>query len=91
MAQYRQGKQLRKLPANFMLDYAHLPIATGKVTFIRLVSAQGAISLLGQSFKLGKRLKFRYVKATLYTKLQRLKVYHKGKLVKEFPYALSKN
>jgi putative transposase len=91
VAQYRQGKQLRKLPANFMLDYAHLPIATGKVTFIRLVSAQGAISLLGQSFKLGKRLKFRYVKATLYTKLQRLKVYHKGKLVKEFPYALSKN
>lgn len=90
-AQYRRGKPFRKLPANFPLDYAHLPITTGKVTFIRLVSTQGAISLFGQSFKLGKRLKFQYVKATLYTKLQRLKVYHKGKLVKEFPYSLSKN
>jgi len=64
-AQYRRGKQLRKLPANFTLDLAHLPIATGKVTFIRFVSPQGSISLLGQSFRLGKRLKFQYVKATL--------------------------
>ena len=34
--------------------------------------------------------KFQYVKVTLYTKYQRLKAYHKGKLVKEFPYPLSK-
>jgi len=90
-AQYRRGKQFRKLPANFTLDYSHLPITTGKVTFIRLVSQQGSIALLGQTFRPGKQLKFQYVKATLYTKLQRLKIYHKGKLVKEFPYSLSKN
>jgi hypothetical protein len=90
-AQYRRTKQLRKLPAHFTLDYSHLPLAVGKVTFIRVVSAEGTISILGQLFRVGKRLKFQYVKATLYTKTQKLKVYHKGKRVKEFPYSLSKN
>jgi hypothetical protein len=90
-AQYRRGKQLRKLPAKFTLDLQHLPIATGKVTFIRLVSLQGTIRVLGQSFRLGKRLKFQSGKAVLSTKKQQLKVYHKGKLIKEVPYPLSKN
>jgi putative transposase len=89
-AQYRRGKRLRKLPANFTVDGKKLPIAAGKVTFIRLASTQGTINILGQSFKVGKRLKFQYVKATIYTKYQKLKVYHKGRLVKEFPYPLSK-
>ena len=88
-AQYRRGKRLRKLPANFTIDAKKLPIAAGKVTFIRLVSIHGTISVLGQSFKVGKRLKFHYVKVTIYTKYQNLKVYHKGKLIKEFPYPLS--
>jgi hypothetical protein len=88
--QYRRGKRLRKLPANFTIDEKKLPIAAGKVTFIRLVSVHGTARILGQSFKVGKRLKFQYVKVTLYTKYQRLKAYHKGKLVKEFPYPLSK-
>jgi len=88
-SQHRRGKRLRKLPANFVLDTLKLPIAVGKVTFIRLVSTQGTIRVLGQSFKVGKRLKYQYVKVTIFTKHQRVKVYHKGKLVKEFPYSLS--
>jgi len=87
--QYRRGKQLRKLPANFTIE-TKLPVAVGKVTFIRLVSVHGTVSILGQAFKVGKRLKFQYVKVTIYTKFQKLKVYHKGKLIKEFPYPLSK-
>jgi transposase InsO family protein len=86
--QYRRGKQLRKLPANFTIE-TKLPIAIGKVTFIRLVSIQGTVNILGQAFKVGKRLKFQYVKVTIYTKYQKLKVYLKGKLIKEFPYSLS--
>jgi putative transposase len=88
--QYRRGKRIRKLPANFTIDKKKLPITVGKVTFIRLVSAQGTVCILEQSFKVGKRLKFQYVKVTIYTKYRRLKVHHKGKLVKEFPYPLSK-
>ncbi|WP_428776505.1 integrase core domain-containing protein [Vibrio sp.] len=89
--QYRKSKRLRVLPANFKLDGSKLPISVGKVTFIRLVSAAGTINILEQKFKLGKRLKFQYVKATLYTRYQTLKIYHKGRLIKQFDYELPKN
>ena len=82
--QYRRGKRLRVLPANFSLDDQKLPICVGKITFIRLLFAEGHINILEQRFKVGKRLKFQYVKATLYTKHQTLKVYHNGRLVKQF-------
>jgi transposase InsO family protein len=87
-AQYRRSKRLRVLPANFSLDDQKIPICVGKVSFIRLVSAEGNINILEQKFKVGKRLKFQYVKATLYTKSQTLKVYHKGYLIKQFDYEL---
>ena len=86
--QYRRGKRLRVLPANFSLDDQKLPICVGKITFIRLLFAEGHINILEQRFKVGKRLKFQYVKATLYTKHQTLKVYHNGRLVKQFVYKL---
>jgi hypothetical protein len=41
-AQYRRDKQLRKLPADFAVG-SKLPIAVGKVTFIRLVAAQSTV------------------------------------------------
>ena len=78
---------MRKLPANFTVN-GKLPIAVGKVTFIRLVSTQGNVSILGQTFKVGKRLKFQYVRVTIYTRYRKLKVYHRGRIVKEFPYPL---
>lgn len=87
--QYRRGKQRRKLPADFNVERTKLPLAVGKVTFIRLVSAQGYIHVLEQRFKVGKRLKFQYVKATIYTQRKTLKVYHKGRLAKEFAYQLA--
>jgi transposase InsO family protein len=88
-AQYRRGKRLRKLPADCQLHQQKLPISVGKVSFIRLVTAKGTMNVLSQQFKVGKRLKFQYVKATLYTKPQVLKVYHKGRLIKQFDYKLS--
>jgi transposase InsO family protein len=89
-AQYRQSKRLRMLPANFVLGEPKLPITVGKVTFIRLVTGEGNINILEQRFKVGKRLKFQYVKATLYTRHQTLKVYYKGRLLKQFDYKLPK-
>jgi putative transposase len=86
--QYRRTKRLRVLPANFSLDGHKIPICVGKVTFIRLVSGEGNITVLEQKFKVGKRLKFQYVKAVLYTQYQVLKVYHKGRLVKQFDHEL---
>jgi putative transposase len=89
--QHRRGKQLRKLPADFSVNGQKLPIAIGKVTFVRLVRSEGHINILSQWFKVGKRLKFRYVTATIYTKQKVLKVYHKARLVKEFAYKLAEN
>lgn len=89
-AQYRRGKRLRKLPAGFALDLKHLPLAVGKVTFIRQVRAEGDIDILEQAFHLGKRFKFQYVKATIETQRQLLKVYHRGRLIKSFAYQLLK-
>jgi transposase InsO family protein len=87
-AQYRRTRRLRMLPGNFSLDGQKLPICVGKVTFIRLVSAEGNINILEQKFKVAKQLKFQYVKAALYTHDQTLKIYHKGLLVKQFDYEL---
>jgi transposase InsO family protein len=86
---YRRGKPLRKLPADCQLHQEKLPIAVGKVSFIRLVSSSGTVNVLSQSFKVGKRLKFQYIKAMLDTKQRVLKIYHKGRLVKQFAYKLS--
>lgn len=89
-AQYRRSKRRRMLPANFKLEKDRIPICVGQVSFIRLVSAEGNINILEQPFKVGKRLKFQYVKATLYTRYQTLKIYHNGDLIKQFDYELPK-
>lgn len=86
---YRRGKQLRKLPADCSLHQEKLPISVGKVSFIRLVRHNGSVNLLSQRFQIGRRLKFQYIKATIFTRQQVLKVYHKGRIVKQFDYPLS--
>jgi len=85
---YRRGKALRKLPANCQLHQEKLPISVGKVSFIRLVNVNGTVNVLSQPFQVGRRLKFQYIKATLYTKEHVLKIYHQGRLVKQFEYNL---
>lgn len=88
-AAYRRSKQLRKLPADCRLHQEKLPVSVGKVSFIRLVKSNGTVTILSQQFKIGRRLKFQYIKATLYTKQQILKIYFKGRLLKQFEYKLS--
>ena len=77
------------LPANCQLHQQKHPVSVGKVSFIRLVKSSGTINLLSQKFKISRRLKFQYIKVILYTKQQVLKVYHKGRLIKQFEYKLS--
>lgn len=89
VAAYRRGKPLRKLPATCRLHQEKLPIAAGKVSFIRLVRADGSVNLLSQRFQIGRRLKHQYIKATIFTKQQVLKIYHKGRIVKQFEYPLT--
>ncbi len=87
----RRDKRLRQLPAKLKLDLDHWAIAEGRVIFIRSVSARGRISLLGQSFQIGRWHKFACVKTVLDTRRQRLTVYLAGKIFKRWPYKLSRH
>jgi len=84
--QYRKRLKLQLLPQNFKVPTDRLPIAEGRVTFIRMVSANGNIHLLGLTFNVGKRLKGQYVKVVLDTKRAQLTVYSKGRITKRWPY-----
>jgi len=86
--QYRRGKRIQKLPAHFSLDLKHIPVAAGKITFIRWVPAHGYMDVLGESVKVGRRLRFHYVRITVETHTQRLKVYHNGRLIKQCVFKL---
>jgi hypothetical protein len=67
-----------------------LPIAAGRVTFIRQVTPHGNVHLLSQTFKVGKRLKGQYVKVVLDTQRAHLTVYVKGRVFKRWPYPFLK-
>jgi transposase InsO family protein len=78
----------RRLPANFRRHLQPLPIPVGKVTSIRKVRPSGRITVLDVKVHVSKRLKGRYVRATLYTRTARLKIYHARDLVKEMDFPI---
>ncbi len=88
--QYRRRKKLQKLPSRFVVPTEPLPIAAGRVTFIRQVTPHGNIHLLSQSFRVGKRRKGQYVKAVLDTQRAQLTVYVKGRVFKRWSYPFLK-
>jgi putative transposase len=73
---------------------SQMPLTVGRVHFLRLVSAQGQITLLNETWKVGKRLAGQYVWATINTQRRRLQIYYRQsaqarvRLVREFRYAL---
>ncbi len=78
LASYRDGRgQLR------------LPLARGRVSFIRQVDAHGHIELHGKDSFVGKRLTGRYVTATIVPRRQELVVKHASRVHKRFPFPIS--
>ena len=88
--QHRRRSKLRKLPPGFLIPHDPLPIAAGRITFFRQVTAHGNVHLLSQTFKVGKRLKGEYVKVLLDTKRRHLTVYRQGRIFKRWPYPFLK-
>jgi hypothetical protein len=88
--QYRRRRKLQKLPPRFTVPTDPLPIAAGRVTFIRQVTPNGNLHLLSQTFKVGKRLKGQYGKVVLDTQRSQLTVYLKGRVFKRWPYPFLK-
>ena len=73
---------------------SELPLTAGRVHFLRLVTAQGQISVLNETWSVGKRLAGKYVWATISIERRRLLIYHRRaaqarvRLVRAFRYAL---
>jgi transposase InsO family protein len=87
-SQHRRGLRLQKLPESFVVPKGRLPLAAGRVTFIRRVSAAGTVALLSQSFRVGKRHRGLYLRLVVDTGRGTLTAYLNGRVLKRWPYKL---
>jgi hypothetical protein len=86
--QHRRGLRLQKLPARFEVPTGKLPLAAGRVTFIRRVSLAGTVTVLSQSYRVGKRHRGLYLRLVVDTKRGWLTAYLNGRVLKRWPYKL---
>lgn len=87
-AQHRRGLRLRKLPASFVVPTKRQKLATGRVIFIRRVSPAGTVSVLSQSYGVGKRHRGLYLRLVIDTGRGALTAYLNGRVLKRWPYKL---
>jgi len=87
-AQHRRGLRLPKLPASFVAPTERLPLAEGRVIFIRRVSVAGTVTVLSQSFRVGKRHRGLYLRLVVDTGRGWLTAYLNGRVLKRWPYKL---
>jgi transposase InsO family protein len=87
-AQHRRGLRLQKLPESFVVPTGRPPLAAGRVTFIRRVSAAGTVTLLSQSYRVGKRHRGLYLRLVVDTGRGTLTAYLNGRVLKRWPYKL---
>jgi hypothetical protein len=85
-AQHRRGLRLQKLPQRWAVPTEALPVAAGRVTFIRRVSTAGTVSVLSQTLRVGKRHRGLYLRVVLDTGRGWLTAYLNGRLLKRWPY-----
>jgi hypothetical protein len=87
-AQHRRGLRLQKRPASFVVPTGRLPLAEGRVMFIRRVSVVGTVTVLSQPFRVGKRHRGLYLRLVVDTGRGRLTAYLNGHVLKRWPYKL---
>jgi hypothetical protein len=76
---------LRKLPASFVVPTRRPELAAGRVTFIRRVSAAGTVSVLSQSYRVGKRHRGLHLRLVIDTGRGWLTAYLNGRVLKRWP------
>jgi len=86
---------LQALPPSFSLasyrDHRgrlHLPLARGRISFIRRVDARGAVEVNARPYSLGKKLTGRYIMATIFTHRQEMVVKVGGRVCKRFAFTI---
>ena len=80
--------RLQKLPASFAVPIERLPLAEGRVTFLRRVSVAGTVTVLSQTFRVGKRHRGLYLRLVVDTGRGLLTAYLNGRILKRWPYKL---
>ena len=91
----RLWKSLRHMPKNFTLEkyidqsgHLNIPIAKGRVSFIRKVDAHGRIEVNGVTYFIRRKLEGQYAIATIFTHRKRLVVKQDNKIIKSFPFPI---
>src|SRR5208283_4185103 len=79
-AQHRRGLRLRKLPVSFVVPTGRQKLAVGRVTFIRRVSPAGTVTVLSQSYRVGKRHRGLYLRLVVDTGRGWLTAYLNGRV-----------
>jgi transposase InsO family protein len=87
-AQHRRGLRLQKLPASFVVPTGRLPLAEGRVLFIRRVSVAGTVTVLSQTLRVGRRHRGLYLRLVIDTGRGWLTAYLNGRVLKRWPYKL---
>jgi putative transposase len=87
-AQHRGSLRLRKLPVSFVVPTGRQKLAVGRVTFIRRVSTAGTVTVLSQSYRVGKRHRGLYLRLVVDTGRGWLTAYLNGRVLKRWPYKL---
>lgn len=87
-AQHRRGLRLRTLPRSFVVPTGKLPLAEGRVIFLRRVSVAGTVTVLSQSYRVGKRHRGLYLRLVVDTGRGTLTAYLNGRVLKRWPYKL---
>jgi transposase InsO family protein len=86
--EYRQQHPVRLLSPDFQLPDWNAPLQKGTISFIRMIRKSGRITLLQEKFDITPELKWEYVYASIVIHEQKLKIWHKGELIKTFDYDL---
>ncbi len=80
-AQHRRGLRLQKLPASFVVPTGRQKLAAGRVVFIRRVSVAGTVTVLSQSYRVGKRHRGLYLRLVIDTGRGWLTAYLNGRVL----------
>lgn len=91
----RQWRSLVHLPKSFNIDKymdsnsrLNIPIAKGRVSFIRKVDPHGKIEVNGSTYFIRRKLEGQYVVATIFTHGKRLVVKQDNKIIKSFSFPI---
>ncbi|MDG6026542.1 MAG: hypothetical protein E3K40_07500 [Candidatus Brocadia sp.] len=66
----------------------NIPIAKGKVFFVRKVDAHGKVEISGVQYFIRKKLEGQYLVAIIFTQHRKLVIKHEGKTIKTFSFSI---